>query len=446
MQYEARNNVPLFLIFTLFILAFFANSFVEYHLIPPHLTLLTEVCLIILIPCSLLRSKGERYCLSIGYVVAIFILITFLSMLINSQLDVRFVYSWRCLFRFFFLYLAVINLRLSEEDLKRINRVIYVIFLIQLPVVAIKYHFYGISELTLGTYHARGGSLTTAIPLTAVIYLFSYYGLYKSSVLYILLAIGFMLFAIVGAKRLPFYLFPFVALGMYYLIYVREMKGKIFKRGFVLCVTITGIFLISALFLKYSPSLNPYKKDGQNVDIGDLKQAVKFAREYTMRKDAYMELYTYGRIATTQRVFRVIYDSGIGNFLFGLGPGTYTRTLLDPPNWESKSAKLLKIRYGITPMNRIAIEYGLLGVVAYAFVPLYFVFMCWKYYKLEADPYWKAFATGSFGFAFLMFFLFLGYHYPIFLGDTMPVLYFYVMAVVYYRLKVVSLDRAQPQK
>ena len=62
--------------------------------------------------------------------------------------------------RFYLFYLALINLGLDETMLKRINKFLFILFIIQLPAVAYRFSIYGISELTIGTYATHGGGPT----------------------------------------------------------------------------------------------------------------------------------------------------------------------------------------------------------------------------------------------------------------------------------------------
>ena len=89
-------------------------------------------------------------------------------------------------------------------------------------------------------------------------------------------------------------------------------------------------------------------------------------------------------------------------------------------------------------MSLIALEYGVLGGVAYSLIIFLFARMCWRYYKYENDPYWKAFAAGSLGFAFSVLFFSFAYHSTAVYGNTLPALYFYAMAVVYTRSKKIG--------
>jgi hypothetical protein len=315
--------------------------------------------------------------------------------------------------------------------------VVFIIFLLQLPTVALKFFQHGVSELTIGTYGTHGGSLTTAFSLTAAIYLLSYYGLYKPKNIYLLLTAGFLLWSIAGEKRAVFFLLPFVFLGMYYLIYVRGKKINPLKHIFIFAAFGLAIIFSGMIFLICNPTLNPEGKIGGSFDP---VYAFNYAKKYTT--DTSRTGYTHGRISTSKRVFQVLKDSGISHSMFGFGPGSYTYTAFDSPKLRFKRSRIFKIRYGITPIALIAIEYGLFGVIVYFLMIIHFTSLCMKYYKLETDPYWKAFAAGSTGYAFLMLFFFFAYHRPIWFGDTSPVLYFYVMAVVYIRQQKVKLQHS----
>ena len=129
---------------------------------------------------------------------------------------------------------------------------------------------------------------------------------------------------------------------------------------------------------------------------------------------------------------------GFVNFLFGLGPGSLTPSIFDSFHNRERilsPQRTLKFKYGVTTASRLAVEYGLFGVFTYGLLIYLCACMCLKYYKCEVDPYWRAFAAGSVGFAFSMLFFFFTYGNAAFWGDTMPALYFYAMAVVYIRLQ-----------
>jgi ABC-type xylose transport system permease subunit len=118
--------------------------------------------------------------------------------------------------------------------------------------------------------------------------------------------------------------------------------------------------------------------------------------------------------------------------LFGFGPGSFTRSRLGY-HADQRLDKFI-LGYGMTALTYVALECGVLGVIVYLIIILTFLRMCWKYYFLETDPYWRAFAVGSLGLAFFMIFLFCGYNYNSYTGDSFPLFYFYIMGVIFVRL------------
>ena len=141
-------------------------------------------------------------------------------------------------------------------------------------------------------------------------------------------------------------------------------------------------------------------------------------------------------------ITKILWNSGLFGLLFGTGPGSTTFSRFDTHEERESIQRRyneFQIGYGLTTMTKIALEFGVLGVVAYSLIVILLARMCWRYYSYENDPYWKAFAAGSVGFAISMLFFSFSYHWTAFWGDTLPALYFYAMAVVYTRLKELEL-------
>lgn len=415
------------LIVIVFITGFFAGPFIESA---RYFSVGLEVSIYALLILSLMlkRRNNELY-LPVFYAFLIMMFIGVCSVVLNSEYSIRPVFSVRNLYRFYFFFLALVNLDLNESDLKKINKMAIFILLIQLPVVAVKFAMHGISELNIGTYQMHEGSLTAAIPLMAIIYLVSMYSLYDGKKTYIFFAICFLFWAVVGEKRAVVFLLPFVLLLMYFIISKRLYIRPI-SHAYNIAIGGAAILAIVAIMLTFHPSLNPEGKVGGSVDPA---YALEYAQKYDTNVGSHG--YTWGRQATMKRTFSVLSNSGIKNFFFGFGPGSFTPVFFDNPNWRSKYARLFKIRYGLTPMSLIAIEYGIFGVIAFSIMIIHFIFMSYRLYGLEKDPYWTAFASGSFGFSILMMYFFLFYHPPIWLGDTFPILFYYCMAVVFIRTK-----------
>ena len=202
--------MALFLIYGIFLVAFFADSFVGYNLIPAHVTLVTELFIYLLFLYSLIVSRRNHkdYHLHLVPLLAFFLIVALCSIVVNNTFNFRPVFSLRLILRFFIFYVALINMGLTDGQLKKINTLLFILFIIQLPASAIKFCFYGVSEMTMGTYTVRGGGLTTIIPIIALGYLAGYYVFHKPRALYLLLGVGFIAYGIVGAKAALFFLLP----------------------------------------------------------------------------------------------------------------------------------------------------------------------------------------------------------------------------------------------
>jgi hypothetical protein len=400
---------------------------------PSFVTVLMELSIYLLLIVALISRSGRGIFLPHLWFCFIGMLMITVCSIVLSEIDpTRAIFSLRLLFRFYFFYVALTYLELSDETLKKINLFIVFLLLFQLPVVAIKFQYYGIHEWTSGAYATSDGSLNATISITVLFYAAAYYLLYRPDLRYIFTGIAFIIFAIVGAKRVVFFLFPLQFLAIYYYIYIKGKGATLTKKVGSLFIVSFFIVGVSSSILYFNKTLNPEGKVGGTID---LEYAIEYSQKYNVGEDGYG--YTYGRIATTERVFEWLLNSGGGRLFFGFGPGIYTPSLFDSPREKKRFEERKKefmIGYGMTPVSRIALEYGILGILFYTIIVFNLAGMCWKYYKLETDSYWKAFAAGSVGFSFSMLFFYFGYHGTAILGDTLPALYFYAMAVVYTRL------------
>ena len=132
--------------------------------------------------------------------------------------------------------------------------------------------------------------------------------------------------------------------------------------------------------MHFNKSLNPDNEVGGEID---LKFALNYADRYNAGIDGYG--YSFGRIATTKRVIQILFESGIKQVLFGVGPGSTIPSFLD----SKKERKLFDkrydefmIQYGFTTINRIALEYGVAGVSVYLFL---IYLMTKKMYSLQQN-------------------------------------------------------------
>lgn len=402
--------------------------------LPSFITVLSEIFIYLLLIVSLIARSGRNiYLPHMWYCIVSIFMIAGCSIVLNEIEFFKALFSLRLLFRFYFFYVAITFLELSDENLKKINFFVAALLVFQFPVVAVKFYHYGIAERTLGAYPQIDGSLSATVPVAVLFYSAAYYLLYRPKLRYILIAIGFVVLSIVGDKRAVFFMYPLQLLAIYYYIYLKGKNVNLSKKLSAFLIVCLAVVVLSSSILYFSKTLNPEGRVGGRIDYG---YALSYAEQYNVGEDGYG--YTYGRISTTLRVFESLWNSGVERFLLGFGPGFNTPSLFESRIEKEQRMKQMDefmIAYGWTPMTKIVFEYGIFGGLSYTLILLALSGMCWKYYKSEIDPYWKAFAAGSVGFSFSMLFFFFAYHSTAIWGDTLPALYFYAMAVIYTRRK-----------
>jgi hypothetical protein len=335
--------------------------------------------------------------------------------------------------RFYFLYLAIINIAFSENDIYKFNKVITILFIIQLPVQAIKFSYLGISENTIGTYATHGGGLTTVIPLVTLGYLVAYYYLYKKNLIYLILSAGFITYGILGAKLALLFLYPIAFLSLYYLNAVRirgiHIPGDIYRVIFISMLTIIVGFSI----MKYQARANKERKVGGKVSLA---YTLEYTKKYTTGTRSYNENLALGRLATTKLAMKYLWEEGFTNLSFGYGPGVLNKYInqIKKKKYETRVEKIAG-SYGHTGVVYIVSQYGILGLVTISIVYFIFIRRCWRLYKKEKNEYWKAFTSGSLFFACVSLFIFIAYNRKTIIGETILPVFYYCMAIVYIRSK-----------
>ena len=86
-----------------------------------------------------------------------------------------------------FLIYFIIRMKIFElKELKNLNTLFFVIFLIQIFASVIKLIFIGTQEAIVGTIHYSGGALNTIVPLIGISMLSSFYLFQKNDKMYLL--------------------------------------------------------------------------------------------------------------------------------------------------------------------------------------------------------------------------------------------------------------------
>ena len=420
--------------FTIMFMALFGGLFFSFG-VPRYFSLITELTVYIYLLISIISRNGRGFPFpTIIVIPTSFLFISLLSIMLNGTPIINAILSLKALFTSLFFFVAIVLLEPDFKTLKKMNNFVFYLLISQLPVVALKFLKYGISERTMGAYAVHDGSIATTLPISFIFYLAAFYYLYQAKIRYIVLVIAFIFFSIVANKRAVLFLYPIQFLAIYYFIIIKKSGINLSKKFFYLVFMVLIVLVVSGSVLYFNTTL----KSEDNVDSSiDLEYAIEYANRYNRGIDGYGN--TFGRIATTERAIEILTTSGMANLLLGVGPGTTTLFSIGSKkdrDWLENKFLDFKIGYGMTSMVKVALEYGLSGVLFFSYMLYSLLRICWELFKHENDPYWKAFAAGSFGFSSSMIFFAFCYHASAFWGSTMPILYFYAMAVVYIRLKL----------
>ena len=358
------------------------------------------------------------------WVVIPFLGVTFVSLIYNGTNIISALLFLRLLFRYYLLFLAIINLDLDEKSMKLINNILAFIFVSQLPLSVVKLFVYGRGEIPVGL---NAGSAPTSIALIAIGFLVSYYLLYKKSILYILLSLGFVGFSIIGAKRAFIF---FMAVVLAYLAW--SLKGDIKNMLRYVAVGIP-IFVLSSYLVLRLTTLNPQGQVGGKFDP---VYTVNFVYTYIMSEPP--TGITAERIPTTIRIFNRLYDRGLSCFSFGYGPGSFTESrFLTYSNFYEMRPVLISIfgvAYGVTGLSWLAMQVGFLG--AFIYILLFYLILRKSayYFTKELDPYWRSFGLGMVLFSFIMLLINLLY-VPLFNDDIIPMFYFLLAGFIMKRME-----------
>lgn len=418
----------------IFLTGFFGNWLVDYQIIPPWITLVTELSIYLLFCIALVQNNSRRrgIKLDLFFVYAFFVFLAVISAAVNRHFDLSLIVGLRFVLRFYVLYLAFLNLDLGVDRLKKINVLLFVLFVLQLPAVAIRFAYWGISERTIGTYAGHGGGLTPVIPIVAIGYLSGLYIFLKKNFLYLLLIIGFVLLGIAGEKRVLFFLYPVAFMGIYYLGYFRT-NSLLSMKLFVSAIAIIVLVVMVQFFMMQNiRTLNPEQTYGDGSV--NYKYVWDYAKKYESSEYYGRKGSGGGRISTTIVAFKTVLGAGFENALLGFGPGTVVSSVVATGLERDRRLLAFNNSYGKTGFAYVLVEYGILGAILISYVFLVFMRRSYRWFEIENDPYMKALALGTVVFAFLQAGIYFMYNRVPINDDTIVPVYFYAMAFMYRRI------------
>jgi hypothetical protein len=426
-----------YLLIILILLAFVGNMAVAYGWLPgvlPDAVIALIIVLLLVDAVFLSKVRGKKLKLPGLTFIALFLIVGCLSQIYNGTPLLNFIVFSGYLFQFYLLFIALINLGLTQDQMRSINRVILFLSVAQLPIGLIKYAVFGGDafltggsrtfglEVASGTFGRAGGSMGTIFPLIAIGFMLVFYILTKRHI-FIVFAISFVLFSFITGKRaFPILLIPYVICVL--LLCQILLKPKLITAKVYVLVVLLGCggLVIGA---KLHPSLNPSQQIWGDFSIQFLiDKAIGYEQEVDYKGRA------IGRYSATQRIFNYMEEKGVSTILVGMGPGTFLKSGLVESTFR-EGFQRIGIGYGFTGFVWLFVQVGAIGVICYSILFLFFVRKIIKVCKSLPHSYEKHFCVGVLGMVIVMVYDFVGYSLSSLMGKAIPCLFFLFLAQVY---------------
>lgn len=389
-----------------------------------------------------LLIKGRNIVLSYIYIISIFILISCLSLinLTNPSLLLLLLFLLRYL-EVIILFYGFVNFNLSKDENRFITTLIIKLSIAQIFASIIKVIILGhLSEPYIGTMSVRGGELTTIFSLAAFSFAIIYYLIFNDKK-YLLVAFGFVLFAISGEKRASaFYIPIFYFLSLFIYQYITGVSRHINKYLFISFLVVPIIFYT---MIRANPSFNKEKKIWGAFDINyALNYSDKYLKGNKETKDA------IGRSAAFSYVHNKLLNESASKIILGYGAGELIQSSFNENINSYKGSvgtytiKKYGIGYGLAPgYLRLLVQVGFLGSIIYL---LFFFILLMRIIKGVKTEYLTmlkshlAFTIGGIMCLISSLFIFILYSdTPFYLNPVSIVLFWFIAKS--YRISVLKL-------
>jgi len=415
-----------FLIRAIFGLAFFQGvaSYVGISLNQYRFLLEFLIVILFFTFIHFLLSRQDKSFRAPGWIwFVIFSIAVFTSALINKSDLYTTIRMYRQILWPYLFFLSILNIYLSPQSIRKINKFIVILVILQIPAAIYKYAMYGVREdVIIGTFSTQAGSMSTIFPLFIIGYLIAFYYCYKKNPLFLLLIPGLMFFAWSGGKR-AFFIFMPALLFAAYIIYnlsIRQNKISILKilPNLILFITVIGIILY--LGGRLNPVFNPEKERWGSFDLSYMISQARDTQMGTPETGL-----TQGRIASFKVAFDeiIINSSDLQRKLLGDGPDRLY--LRDDHRMD------YGIRYGISGAVFNLISTGLAGTLSFFFLYITFGVKAYKCIKNLQDSLYIAIAFGTILATIVFCIDFLFYSMAFFSGYILSILFFYSAAILF---------------
>lgn len=215
-QFIKRNAK--FIIISFIIIYHFVLSGLLTHtfkLLPHEFRWLTDVAILLLFVYSLVyrfyyRDKEKFYTIpKVFYLIIIFFAWCTLTAVVNSINFFTVLLQFRDYARFIVFALVVVNLKLSDKDIKLLMFLILGILLLQVPVTAIQYSLRTMGDWCVGTLSKGGTTDLVFLCCVGVSLVISLYVYNKKKLLLLMLVPFFSLPIIFGNIQMGIFLYPY---------------------------------------------------------------------------------------------------------------------------------------------------------------------------------------------------------------------------------------------
>ncbi len=350
-------------------------------------------------------------------VVAAFIVTWLISLSINGANPYPALVMLRFPVGIYLFFLGLLNMQMTCRDERMLVKTVYIIFLLQIPVAALKYVTIGTGEMPLSMV---GHAATTYVSLIGVSFCVAYYLHYRTSPLYLLFCLGFIFVSVVGAKRATVFLLPIV-----FACQLLAMRRTRLAAVRIMLVAAVAGLPATYLTLRLIPMLNP---QGQVWGDFDLSYAMDHAVRYELGET---EGRPSGRTSAIMGVYDGLSSDGVGAVLFGYGPGYLVSSRFAPVDPDARRLRS-GIAYGFNGLNWMALQVGYIGATIWFTLYMLVLKVAWYCYKREEDAFWRSFAFGMVMWCLIM--SFGGYFYSdVYNFKEISIPFFAMSAVLYKR-------------
>jgi hypothetical protein len=300
---------------------------------------------------------------------SIFLAISIISVVANEYFEMVpfFLFIFMALQGIFY-FIVLINE--DHNTMKKIVSYANFFILIQIPSVLIKFMIIGISEGGgIGTMSRSAGSLSAIFPCVVITLIVSQY-LHKKNIKWAFWLVVFVLFGIIGNKRVLIFLVP----AIIWLVYLCNLAkfSEVLKFESIIILLVTILIIYGCIWI--IPTLNPENKSFGKLDTEYTK---KYIGDYvTTDKNEYRRL-ELRRMAGLVYFLSYLKNKDTLTFFFGEGTGKLVQTA-----FRKQSASMPEV-YGVRYGGRMGIiwiylQLGLLGTIVWL---LFFLYIFYKIYK-----------------------------------------------------------------